>query len=620
MCIACSSFSVIPAPNGKGFKRNKEALIIAISNYEKNTGWASLSYHNDIKYFKTSLLNSGFEPQYIKVLEDSIKDLKPIGMAKKLKSNCFVMSIGINSYKTKTNISVYNSVKDAVEFSSFMKYSFDQKAGDSAIIFNYLLLNDQAKEKDILDTLNKIIMLAKPDDYFVFNFAGVTATYYDNESNKITFFLPHDIKNMDDSIEVKKKGISLVKLKNLLDLLPANNQLLITEAGASENFQREFVKILIESSPAISSITKRNRVIIVPSTFGMDYFYCKGEKIENGPLNYFLTKLGVSHNIFSLFEIEYEQEKVVRQILKNEMDCNFTNRVYTQFFFERKFIEDLQYFLPENIMKTRGVKVVNEDKKIFNKTIGEKHALILGTNIYSGKPQWDDLANAEIDAKEIATEFEKTYGFKTQLLLNPNQDKLYAALFNYSQTLDTNDQLVIFFAGHGDFDEKYFDDGFIVLNNSETTQKDPYRKTYLQHVELQRMINKLPPKQIMVIMDVCFGGTFDERVLKMKARTENDIYSDLDASAFISKKLKYKTRIYITSGSKEVPDGYKGKHSPFALRLLEALRTEGGKNGFLTATEIFAYVQTLPSSPQFGDFGDHQIGGEFMLVPARVVK
>jgi len=122
----------------------------------------------------------------------------------------------------------------------------------------------------------------------------------------------------------------------------------------------------------------------------------------------------------------------------------------------------------------------------------------------------------------------------------------------------------------------------------------------------------------MVIMDVCFGGTFDERVVKMAGRNRNDIYSYLDAITFISNKLKYTTLVYITSGGKkEVPDGYSGQHSPFALRLLEALRTEGGKNGFLTATEIFAFVQTLPSAPQFDNFGHHEIGGEFMLVPLK---
>lgn len=545
-------------------------------------------------------------------------DKKVVSKKEKLKANCFVISIGINSYKTNSKLQFTNSVSDAISFANFVKQSFQSRSGDSDILHKYLLTNENATGKDILDTLNKIITISKPSDYFIFNFAGRTSTFHDSLGAPVTYFYPSDLLNSDDSIEVKQKGISLNKLKNLLDLIPANNQLLITEAGATDNFQREFVKILIESSPAISSITKRNRIIIVPGSSGQDFFYCNGKKIEGGPLNYFITQLNVRYNIFDLFKSGNYRSNIERQILKNEMDCDFSRKIYTQFFFERKFIEDLQYFLPENMMKTRGSKVVNEDKKAFKKAINGKYALILGTNIYGGKPQWSDLANPEMDAKEIAEELKKTYGFETKLMLNPSQDSLYAALFHYSQTLDTNDQLIIFFAGHGDFDEKYFDDGFIVLNNSATTKNDPYRKTYLQHAELQRMINKLPPKQIMVIMDVCFGGTFDERVVKLAGRNKNDIYSDVDASAFVSAKLKYNTRIYITSGGKkEVPDGYKGKHSPFALKLLEALRTEGGNNGFLTASEIYAFVQRLPSGPLMGNFGDHEIGGEFMLVPKK---
>ena len=118
-----------------------------------------------------------------------------------------------------------------------------------------------------------------------------------------------------------------------------------------------------------------------------------------------------------------------------------------------------------------------------------------------------------------------------------------------------------------------------------------------------------------MILDVCFGGTFDERVARNEARSKTDEYKDLGSESFFSEKMKKKTRLYISSGGKkEVPDGYKGKHSPFALRLLEALQTKGGASKILTGSDLFQYVKKLPSGPLLGSFGDDMPGSEFVLL------
>lgn len=548
-----------------------------------------------------------------------VTEKEKINTAKKPNNaKCYIVSIGINNYKSNPpiNLKYENCYNDAKSIAEFCENSFERFADDTNKIFKSILLNEKATSKEIIEVLNKVISLSSPDDYFIFTFSGMTYTLHDTAGNKQTYFYTSDIKNISDTNEVKKKAISLEKLKNLIDLISANNQLLLTEAGSTENFQREFIKILIESSPTISSISKRNRIIIVPKDFGRDDFYCDYKKIESGPINYFITTLNAKYNLFNLFGEKNRRSAVEKAIIKNELDCSFSDIIYTQIFYEREFIENLQYYMPESSIKTRGGHTINNNKKAIKSRISQKHALVIGTNLYIGKPQWSDLSNPEIDARIIADELKNSFGFNTKLLLNTSQDSIYAALFKYSKTLDTNDQLLIFFAGHGDFDEKYFDDGFIVLNNSLITKTDPYRKSYIKHTELERMINKLPPKQILVIMDVCFGGTFDKRVLKQESRSRGDMYDDLETSEFVNEKLKYKTRIFITSGGKkEVPDGYKGKHSPFALKLLEALRTKGGNNGYLTATDLHAFVQKLPSGPLMGDFGDHQFGGEFILIP-----
>ncbi len=64
-------------------------------------------------------------------------------------------------------------------------------------------------------------------------------------------------------------------------------------------------------------------------------------------------------------------------------------------------------------------------------------------------------------------------------------------------------------------------------------------------------------------MDVCFGGTFDQSLAS--SRGLDDEYKEKSPAEFITQKLTYKTRKFLTSGGKQyVSDGIPGKHSPFA--------------------------------------------------------
>jgi hypothetical protein len=115
-------------------------------------------------------------------------------------------------------------------------------------------------------------------------------------------------------------------------------------------------------------------------------------------------------------------------------------------------------------------------------------------------------------------------------------------------------------------------------------------------------------------MDVCFGGTFDPHLASLH-RGSASAYADISTEAFVERKLKYKTRLYLTSGGKEyVPDGRPGFHSPFARRFIESLRFYGGEDGVLTTAEILQFVEKVNPQPRFGEFGDNEPGSDFILV------
>src|SRR5437899_419980 len=79
--------------------------------------------------------------------------------------------------------------------------------------------------------------------------------------------------------------------------------------------------------------------------------------------------------------------------------------------------------------------------------------------------------------------------------------------------------------------------------------------------------------------------------------------------------LRYKTRQYFTSGGKEyVPDGRPGHHSPFAFRLIDALRRTSASGGILTLAQLKVAVERLDPQPRAGAFGDDEPGGDFLFV------
>ncbi|MFZ5971786.1 MAG: caspase family protein [Bacteroidota bacterium] len=236
------------------------------------------------------------------------------------------------------------------------------------------------------------------------------------------------------------------------------------------------------------------------------------------------------------------------------------------------------------------------------------YALIIATNEYD---EWSDLTNPVFDATAIAKELEDNYGFKVERVFNKTKQEVLTKIREYAKrNYGTDDQLFIFIAGHGQFDE-LGKDGYIVCKDSKTN--DDTFDSYIPFSVLRTTIDNNPAKHIFLTMDVCFGGTFDQAIAK-RGDDRDQMYADIPQAEYISKKLKFKTRLYMTSGGKQyVPDGRPGKHSPFASKFLEALRGYGGAYRVLTASKIWLSVETAKPEPKFGDFGDNEPGSEFVF-------
>jgi hypothetical protein len=237
------------------------------------------------------------------------------------------------------------------------------------------------------------------------------------------------------------------------------------------------------------------------------------------------------------------------------------------------------------------------------------YALIFATDEYDN---WSDLVNPVFDSKTIAEELKNTYGYKVDVVQNASQSEVLKKLRDYAEKkYKPLDQLFIFFAGHGTYDQT-FGEGFVVTRESQVN--DEAKTSYLSHNRLRSIVNNVPCDHIFLAMDVCFGGTFDAALASSRGQDE-EVYREQNVGEFITRKLTYKTRRFLTSGGKTyVSDGIPGKHSPFAKNFLEALRSRGGKDGVLTLPELYTYVERLKIQPRFGEFGDNAPGSDFVFV------
>ena len=227
------------------------------------------------------------------------------------------------------------------------------------------------------------------------------------------------------------------------------------------------------------------------------------------------------------------------------------------------------------------------------KRTGTDYALLFATNEYD---HWENLTTPINDAKALRDELEK-YGFEVKLYEDKKTGEMATLLDEYTtRTYETEDQLLVYFTGHGLF-EKDRQDGLIAGKNSaapigvEDLAPGDYR-SYLTYADLERMLDRLKCNRILLILDVCYGGTFDQEIALGEppstkgAPSTKGVKQALD----LAETLKVKTRWYLSAGEKEevLAASSTGEHSPFAAALLSILKGDGDvlSDDVLTIPEI----------------------------------
>ena len=135
-----------------------------------------------------------------------------------------VVVVGINAYKNKINPLTY-AIPDAKAFKEELE--LDAKSIVSNIK-SYLIADDQATKAGILAAFETIKKTAKPEDVFVFYYAGHG---YIHPSNNEFYLVSADVADGGESL--LKNGISSKQLQAIAVEIPAQKQLFIMDACQS---------------------------------------------------------------------------------------------------------------------------------------------------------------------------------------------------------------------------------------------------------------------------------------------------------------------------------------------------------------------------------------------------
>lgn len=213
-----------------------------------------------------------------------------------------------------------------------------------------------------------------------------------------------------------------------------------------------------------------------------------------------------------------------------------------------------------------------------------------------------NLSNAVRDVRTICDILSTKYGFETiTCLINSEatNENLNQAFREIHSKLTKEDTLLVYYAGHGCFDEK-IDIGYWIPYDAQLNKIT----TYFANSTLIEYVRRLCAKHIIIISDSCFSRSL---LLDSDKPSYRNFY-DYE---------KQKSRWAITSGIKSVPDGIKGCHSPFAESVINYLTNQ---NRDFLVSDLNQHLKKLSYNSEQNPQGyplanvGHQ-GGEYIFRP-----
>lgn len=228
------------------------------------------------------------------------------------------------------------------------------------------------------------------------------------------------------------------------------------------------------------------------------------------------------------------------------------------------------------------------------------YGLIIGNEDYDDS-NFPNLDNPIKDAKSLYTTLIENYTFEAEnitFIENATRAQIIQSLDYLAEVITEDDNLLIFYAGHGDYNAES-NNGFWIPTDADRDVKT----NWFRNSTLADYLKEIHSKHTLLITDACFAGS----IFAMRSVSGNP-------NKAFEKLYELSSRKAMTSGQlTEVPD-----RSSFARYLIE--RLQENEDTYLSSEQLFssfriAVINNSSAIPRYGEIrnvGDE--GGDFIFL------
>lgn len=246
------------------------------------------------------------------------------------------------------------------------------------------------------------------------------------------------------------------------------------------------------------------------------------------------------------------------------------------------------------------------------RSLGNYHALVIGNNSYRHvRP----LKTAVHDAQEVAKVLREQYGFNVTLLTDSTRYAMLNALNELRVKLTKDDNLLIYYAGHGQLDARSGRGYWLPVDANPNSNA-----SWIANDALTSILDAMAVKQLLLVADSCYSGTLTRSAMGYP-QLQPGMAQD-EALRLVQQMAQRRSRMAMTSGGvAPILDSGSGSHSIFAEVFLKVLRDN---DGLLVGRDLFRQVQLqvvetagrlpLAQEPEYAPIKGGYEGGDFVLV------
>lgn len=239
-------------------------------------------------------------------------------------------------------------------------------------------------------------------------------------------------------------------------------------------------------------------------------------------------------------------------------------------------------------------------------SLRQDHALVFAIDEYDS---WEDLTGPVRDAERIARVLEEK-GYDLEIVRNVTTFDLLAKLEEYVvKEFDPQDQLLIYFAGHGSIDDAT-GEGYLVCKNSLNLRNE--HSTYIAYDVIKSIVNNIPAQHILMVMDAVKGH--GQMLTSLFEQAEPPPTEDEGISPQV------RTRIAILSGSPKYMQGPAYNAGSYLSKAFTTYLRKSEQTAYPSWGDLLKEFKDVDPTPLYLEFGDHSPDNKFIFKQEEVTN